>query len=136
LTFLDTNVVLDLARPGQAWTAWSTAQLRECRASGALIANDVVWAEVSAGFADEAATDSLFAILGITLERTPRAALFLAARAHAAYRHRGGTRTGVLPDFFIGAQALTLGARLLTRDARRFREYFPTLELITPPPEG
>jgi hypothetical protein len=37
-----------------------------------------------------------------------------------------------LPDFFIGAHAAVLGAPLLTRDSRRYADYFPTLELIAP----
>ena len=62
----------------------------------------------------------------------PRSALYLAAKAHLRYRQSGGTRTGVLPDFFIGAQAAVSEAALLTRDARRFRTYFPTIEIISP----
>ena len=59
-------------------------------------------------------------------------ALFLAGKAFAAYRKRGGTRTGVLPDFFIGAHASSEKLSLLTRDARRYRTYFPDVELLTP----
>ena len=68
------------------------------------------------------------------MERTPRPALFLAARAHLRYRRRGGTRHGVLPDFFIGAHAAVRGLPLLTRDPRRYRDYFPTLRVIAPEP--
>jgi predicted nucleic acid-binding protein len=71
--------------------------------------------------------------LGLTMLPTPRAALFLAGKAFDAYRHqKGTTKTGVLPDFFIGAHALVSGVPLLTRDVRRYRTYFPTLQLITP----
>jgi len=62
----------------------------------------------------------------------PREALFVAAKAHRRYRTAGGIRTGVLPDFFIGAHAEHLGVPLLTRDARRYRTYFPTVKLIAP----
>jgi predicted nucleic acid-binding protein len=56
----------------------------------------------------------------------------MAGKVFAQYRVRGGTRSGVLPDFFIGAHAAVAGLPLLTRDARRLGFYFPTVELITP----
>jgi len=62
----------------------------------------------------------------------PRAALFLAGQAFREYRRAGGTRTGVLGDLFIGAHAAVLGCGILTRDAARYRTYFPTVELLTP----
>ncbi len=62
----------------------------------------------------------------------PRAALFLAGKVFARYRRSGGRRTGVLPDFFIGAHAAVSQLPLLTRDDGRYRTYFPSLALITP----
>jgi predicted nucleic acid-binding protein len=65
-------------------------------------------------------------------ETLPYEAAFLAGKAFIAYRRRGGTRTSALPDFYIGAHAAVRGHRLLTRDATRYRTYFPTVELIAP----
>ena len=62
----------------------------------------------------------------------PRPALFLAGRAYLQYRRRGGAKSQVLPDFFIGAHAAVEGWPLLTRDASRFRTYFPSLDVIAP----
>lgn len=132
MTFLDTNILLDLVGDEPSWAEWSAARLAEAQALGPLRINDVVWAEFSFAFATPAEVDSRLAHLCIEVERTPPVALFRAARAHAAYRRRGGTRTGVLPDFFIGAHAACAGARLLTRDPRRFREYFPDVALVAP----
>jgi predicted nucleic acid-binding protein len=132
VTFLDTNVLLDLFCRDPAWEGWSTARLAERSRRGALCINDVVWAELSVGFPDAQALDAALKALGVLALRTPPAALFLAGRAHAAYRQRGGTRTGVLADFFIGAQAAAADVPLLTRDPRRYRVYFPDLTLITP----
>ena len=69
----------------------------------------------------------------IDIASTPRAALFLAGKVFQQYRAAGGGRTGVLPDFFIGAHAAIEGWPLVTRDARRYRTYFPTLTLVAPP---
>jgi Predicted nucleic acid-binding protein, contains PIN domain len=56
----------------------------------------------------------------------------LAGRVFGRYRSAGGKRESILPDFLIGAHAAVLGVPLLTRDVRRYRSYFPSLELITP----
>jgi predicted nucleic acid-binding protein len=82
-----------------------------------------------------AAIETLEAVLddaGISVATMPRAALFLAGKAFQRYRASGGKRTGVLPDFFIGAHAAVTRSTLLTRDAQRYRSYFPTIDLVTP----
>jgi len=48
------------------------------------------------------------------------------------YRSAGGRKTGVLPDFFVGAHAVTADAVLITRDGARYRSYFPGIVLIAP----
>ena len=65
-------------------------------------------------------------------EMLPYEAAFLAGKSFLAYRRRGGTRTLPLADFYIGAHAAVRGYRLLTRDASRYRSYFPSLKLIAP----
>ena len=42
------------------------------------------------------------------------------------------SRTGVLPNFFIGAHAQVTGLPILTRDPRPYRTYFPEVEVIAP----
>jgi predicted nucleic acid-binding protein len=134
LTFVDTNVLLDVARGDASWAAWSNARLDERAACGPLVINDVVYAEVSVTFDRIEAVNAFLEGAGFKLERTPRPALFLAARAHLRYRRRGGTRRGVLPDFLIGAHAALRDVPLLTRDPRRYRDHFPTLRVIAPDP--
>jgi predicted nucleic acid-binding protein len=70
--------------------------------------------------------------LGVRLGRFPRAALFLAAKAFSRYGSQGGVCTGVLADFFIGAHAAVQDCDRLTRDAGRYRSYFPSVRLILP----
>lgn len=133
MTIVDTNIVLDLLTGDSVWLEWSRATLRNASASGTLFINDVVYAELSARFPSVEALDRF--VHDTRLECLPiaRAGLFLAGKAFARYRALGGTRTGVLPDFFIGAQAATTNLPLITRDAQRYRTYFPTVVLITPP---
>lgn len=132
MTFLDSNILLDIAARDAAWFDWSSARLRERREAGPFLINDVVYAEISVGFGSVERLDAFLGLLDVAVERSPKPALLLAARAHLDYRRQGGTRLGVLPDFFIGAHATDAGLPLLTRDPRRYRAYFPTLQLIAP----
>lgn len=69
---------------------------------------------------------------GLEMISMPKPALFLAGKVFRQYRKAGGTRTGVLPDFFMGAHAAVQELPLLTRDLGRYRSYFPSLRLIAP----
>jgi predicted nucleic acid-binding protein len=129
---IDTNVLFDLVTGDPIWADWSARQLRILSAQSKLIVNPVIYAELSVGYQRVDEVDAALDAAGIELVETPRAALFLAGKAFQTYRARGGPRTGVLPDFFIGAHAVVEGLGLLTRDRRRYRSYFPTIILITP----
>lgn len=131
-TLVDTNVLLDLLTNDLTWAQWSIAQLDAASMRGAIAINDVVYAELSVRFETIEALDAVLAEARVVMLPMPRAALFLAAKAFARYRAAGGVRTGVLPDFFIGAHAAVEGATLLSRDAGRYKSYFPALDLITP----
>ena len=132
MTLVDSNVLLDLVTDGQTWADWSQAQLERAAADGPIIINQVIYAEISTRYPSVEAVDSLLRDLNIDVATIPRAALFLAGKAYLRYRAGGGIRTGVLADFFIGAHAAVDRLRLLTRDTRRYRSYFPTVHLITP----
>ena len=132
MIFVDTNVLLDVVTDDPNWGEWSTARMEEADLLGQLLANDIVYAEFSFNYASVEETDEALEGLGVTIAPTPRDALFLAGKAFRKYRSTDGAKTGVLPDFFIGAHAAVLGVPLLTRDVRRYRTYFPSLKLITP----
>ena len=132
MTLIDTNVLLDLVTNDPVWADWSVRQLDAASLRGPLAIDEVVYAELSVRFATIEALDGVLDDAGVAIEAIPRPALFLAGKVFQRYRAVGGQRTGVLPDFFIGAHAAVTGFSLLTRDARRFRAYFPTIELITP----
>ena len=132
MTLIDSNVLLDLMTDDKRWADWSQAQLEQATSSGPLIINNVIYAEISTRHSTVEAVDAMLRDLDIDLVAIPRTALFLAGKAYLRYRANGGVRTGVLSDFFIGAHAAVERLPLLTRDARRYRSYFPTVELITP----
>lgn len=132
MILVDSNVLLDVLLDDPGWASWSQAQLERWAARGALLVNPVVYAELAAGFDSADRLDGALAEAGLDLEEMPRDALFLAGKAHLLYRRRGGRRTGVLSDFFIGAHAAIRGIPLLTRDTARYRAYFPTVAIIGP----
>jgi predicted nucleic acid-binding protein len=131
-TLVDSNVLLDLLTNDATWAAWSGAQLAAALERGPVLINQIVYSEVSLGFSTIEGLDAVLTGDRFVRANLPWAAAFLAARAHRTYRARGGARGSTLPDFFIGAHAAVLGLRLLTRDAARYRTYFPTLRLIAP----
>ena len=132
MTLIDTNVLLDLVTDDPRWATWSIAQLEAASLRGRLLINDAVYAELSVRYARIEDLDAFLDAAGLEIAPMPRAALFLAGKAYVRYRQSGGTRSGVLPDFFIGAQAALAGTPLLTRDAGRYHTYFPSLTLVAP----
>ena len=132
MILVDTNVLLDVVTDDPAWADWSQQQLDAATLRDRLAINPVVYAELSGVFARIEELDALLDSAAISMAEVPRPALFLAGQIFKTYRSRGGLRTSVLPDFFIGAHAAVLGAPLITRDASRYRTYFPTVELVAP----
>jgi predicted nucleic acid-binding protein len=132
MTLVDTNVLLDLVTNDAQWADWSIRQLDAAALKGPLLINDVVYAELSVRFAAIETLEEALNEAAISVAAMPRAALFLAGKVFQCYRAAGGTRTEVLPDLFIGAHAAAAGLPLLTRDAKRYRSYFPSVDLLTP----
>lgn len=132
MLLVDTNVLLDVVTSDPQWLDWSQRQLKKLALQTRLIINPIVYSELSIGFRRIEEVESILQTAGVAVEEIPRSALFLAGKVFRTYRARRGTKTGVLPDFFIGAHAAVQGLRLLTRDARRYRSYFPEIRLITP----
>ena len=132
MTLVDTNVLLDVATDDPKWAGWSLQQLDAAAIRGRVLINAVVYAEFSIGYGRIEETDRVLANVGIDLIEIPRPALFLAGKVFRRYRARGGSRTGVLPDFFIGAHAAIAQVPLLTRDPRPYRTYFTGIALVSP----
>lgn len=129
---IDSNVLLDVATEDPQWYAWSATALASAARRAPVLINPLIYAEVSANYdtieeLDDALPERLF-------RRTPLPypAGFVAARAFLSYRSRGGERRSPLPDFYIGAHAAVDRLTLVTRDARRYRTYFPSVATIAP----
>ena len=131
MILVDTNVLLDIYRADAIWMPWSLQHLQEAK-PGQLAINMVVYAELAGHPAEPANLDEFLEMLDIQTLELSRPAARLAGLAFRSYRQRGGTKTGVLPDFFIGAHAQAEGYKLLTRDAGRYKTYFPKIKLICP----
>jgi predicted nucleic acid-binding protein len=131
-TLLDSNVLIDVIGDDPVWAEWSSEALAVALEHGAAFVNQIVYAEISIGFSTVESCDWALEVRGIERMPMPWPAAFLAGRAYTAYRRRGGVKRSSLPDFFIGAHAAVEGLPLLTRDAGRYRSYFPTLKVIAP----
>ena len=132
MNLFDTNVLLDIATADPVWLGWSENQLRAAAAQGPIFINPVIYAELAPAFADAAELDRWLDPTVFQRLPLPYAAGWLAAQAFLKYRRSGGTKTSPLPDFYIGAQAEIEQRTLITRDAARYRTYFPNVRLIAP----
>ena len=129
---VDSNVLLDILEEDPQWFAWSAEQLAAAAEQHVLIINPVIYAEVSIGFERIEELEAALPANSFERRQLPWEAAFLAGKCFLAYRRAGGERRSPLPDFFIGAHAAVDGLILLTRDAGRYRTYFPRLQLIAP----
>jgi len=132
MILIDSNVLLDVVSEDSTWFEWSYSMIKDASNHHELCINPIIYAEVSIRFSSPQEFDDAFSADDFRRHPIPYPAAFLAGKAHAAYRRRGGTRISILPDFFIGAHALVAGHKLLTRDPRRFRQYFSSVNLIAP----
>ena len=129
---IDSSVLLDILGGSAEWSSWSSDALARVSDSAPLIINPIIYAEVSIRYSFIEDVDNVLPREIFARESIPYSAAFLAGKAFLAYRRRGGLRTAPLPDFFIGAHAAVSDYQLLTRDAKRYRSYFPDLVLIMP----
>lgn len=129
---IDSNVLLDIMTEDPRWLAWSAAALENAANSSRLVINPIVYAEISVRYSRIEDLEAALPKGMLEREAIPYEAAFLAGKAFLAYRARGGIKRSKLPDFFIGAHAAVAGYRLLTRDAARYRTYFPRLRIIAP----
>jgi predicted nucleic acid-binding protein len=132
ISAVDTNVILDVLNDDERFASRSTRAMQAALGDGALMACDVVWAEIGAWFpAPEDAVDAMggFGIRFAALDPEVAAA---AGRVWHRYRSERGTRERMLPDFLIGTHAWMRADALITRDRGFYRAYFKRLKVIDP----
>ncbi len=132
MILVDTNVLIDLLQDDPQWADWSEEQLLKAQKLGALFINAVGYAELVPALDTMAALDDFLKRSKIVVKEISRPAAYMAGEAFLQYSKRKGTKTGVLADFFMGAQAHTEGWKILTRDQGRYKTYFPKVKLICP----
>lgn len=129
---VDSNAILDLFLNDPNWAHWSETTLNQYGSAADLHINPIIYTEVSIGFTRIEELEEAIEQAGFKMLELPKEALFLAGKVFLQYRRNQGTKSSPLPDFFIGAHAAVLNMDLITRDAGRYRTYFPTVNLITP----
>lgn len=133
---VDSNVILDVVTEDAKWCGWSAAQLESFADDHLLVINPIIYSEVSVGFERIEELEEALPAEFLRRDPLPWDAGFLAGKCFVKYRRAGGERRSPLPDFYIGAHAAIRGIPLLTRDANRYRTYFPKLTLICPGSES
>ena len=129
---VDSNVLLDVLEEDAHWYGWSAGQLQRWAERAELVINPIIYSEVSIGFDNIEELEEALPASHLRRESLPWEAAFLAGKCFLRYRQLGGVRRSPLPDFFIGAHAAVTGMMLLSRDASRYRSYFPKLVMIEP----
>ena len=132
MILVDTNVLIDIFQNDPVWAEKSINAFAATAAREELAINEIIYAELAAGFNDRASLDEALAPLNLQWAALNKDALALAGRVFRRYRRKGGLKNSVLADFFIGAQASVERLAILTRDVARYRIYFRDVELISP----
>jgi len=129
---VDTNILVDVLENDPVWADWSITQLQAQSKVHRLVINPIIYSELSLTFSTFEALDQVLDGMELPMLEIPKPALFLAGKAFIRYRHSGGVKNNVLGDFFIGAHAAVSGLPVLTRDSRRYKNYFPHVRLVAP----
>jgi predicted nucleic acid-binding protein len=129
---VDTNILVDVLENDPDWADWSVAQLQAQSKVHRLVINPIIYSELSLTFSSAEELDQVLDGMKLPVLEMPKPALFLAGKAFVQYRRSGGAKNNVLGDFFIGAHAAVSDLPLLTRDTRRYKNYFPSVKLVTP----
>ena len=129
ITFVDTNVLLDVFLPDPEWGSKSKENLEIAFNQGALIVNEIIYSELSPQFPDKEMLDDALRQLSIRIVSLDLEVAYHAGKKWQQYRKTGGKRNRVLADFLIGAHAAMRSEKLLTRDRGFYKAYFKELDI-------
>lgn len=129
---VDSCVILDVFENDPVWYSWSVDILDHYSRTHRLCINPVIYTEISIGFKKIEELEEVISDCGFLFLPVPKEALFLAGKAFIRYRRKKGTKKRPLPDFYIGAHAAVSGLGLITRNVKRVRWYFPTVNIVSP----
>ena len=132
ITAVDTSVLLDLFLPDEHHGPRSREWLRDAYDEGAIVICDVVYAELVPAFDDRAALDGALREINAACSPIDTGIAYESGRRWMKYRRAGGPRERIISDFLIGAHALAVADKFLTRDRGFYKTYFP--ELTKPAP--
>jgi predicted nucleic acid-binding protein len=130
ITFVDTNVLLDVFLPDPKWGQKSKIRLEQAFNHGSLILNEIIYSELTPQFSSKALLDDALKVLSIRIVSLDLKAAYNAGRIWKDYRKAGGRRNRILADFLIGAHAKIEADQLLTRDRGFYKKYFSDLHII------
>lgn len=130
ITFVDTNVLLDVFLPDPKWGQKSKIRLEQSFNQGSLIINEIIYSELTPQFSSKALLDDVLKTLSIRIVSLDLKAAYHAGRIWKNYRKAGGRRNRILADFLIGAHAEIEAEQLLTRDRGFYKKHFSDIHVI------
>lgn len=133
-TAVDSSVLLDVLTADAEFGEVSARALKQAWQEGALIACDVVWAEVRAVFERHEPFSAALEALSVEFDPLSSESAATAGELWHAYcrRQPRRKRSRVVADFLIGSHALHQADRLLARDRGFWREGWGELTVIDP----
>jgi hypothetical protein len=132
ITAIDANVALDILKGDERFGPASRAALIDSLELGAVMACDLVWAEIGGWYPTPGDAYEAIDGLGIRFAAIDPEVAAAAGAVWVEYRARQGMRDRLPSDFLIGTHAWMRADRLLTRDRGFYRDYFKRLRIVDP----